>query len=128
MSGSIRWLIGMLMLYTLLSILGNIIDMQPSFLSANQTSTLSSATGYQTVTTVGQSGASAPVWTMVPLTAAGWWQMLSWNFSFWKEYDPATGTLVDSPLIIIYWILFYPLTIGMVILIALTLRALVFGA
>lgn len=102
MSGSIRWLIGMLMLYILLSILGNIIDMQPSYLMPNETAILTNSCGYQVVTTVGQSGASAPVWTMIPATAEGWWQMLSWKFSFWKEYDPATGTLVDSPLMIFY--------------------------
>jgi hypothetical protein len=101
--------------------------MQPAYFTANNTAILDQATGHGLVTTVGQSGSTGPIWTIIPDTAAAWWKMLSWDFSFWKEYDSHTGLLVDSPLKIIWYVLFLPLSIGMVVLIVLTLRQILFG-
>lgn len=129
MSGSIRWLMGLLSLYVLLTILGQTLDAQATYIpSGSALHKLKNNTTFTIVQTPSTSGAKSESGSLMPGTIQEWFNMLSWEFSFWYEYDDAGNKIGESPLRIIWWIMFFPLTIGMIILLLLTMRQLVFGA
>lgn len=127
MYGSIRWLIGLITLYILLCILGNTLDQQSTLLTTNQTAVAQSSTQYTNVQTQSNTmGTTGIVGNLLPATLDGWQKMLTWDFSFWYDYD-AFGNKTDSPWKIIYYIVFVPLTGGMIILLLQVLRQLLLG-
>ena len=129
MSGSIRWLIGLMSLYVLLTILGQTLDAKASYIPSNSALyALKDNTTFTIIQTPSTSGAKSESGSLMPGTIDQWWKMLSWEFSFWYEFDDAGNKIGESPLRMIWWIMFFPLTIGMIILLLLTLRQLVFGA
>ena len=128
MSGSIRWLMGLFSLYILLTILGNTLDAQPAYLSVAERNTIEGVQNYTQLSTVGTAVFPSIVGILLPSTFSGWMKMLSWDYSFWYDIDPVTGAKTESPLRIIWFVMFLPLTIGMIVLLLLTARQLLFGA
>jgi hypothetical protein len=127
MSGSIRWLVGFIMLFGLVSILGNMIDNRTELLSVSQIQTMSPFQNVTTTQIVGTSGNKGAIGNLLPSTIEEWIRALSWDFSFWYEYDHAGVKTGDSPLILVRYILFFPLSVGLLVLFFLTLRQLLFG-
>jgi hypothetical protein len=128
MYGSIRWLIGLVTLYILLTILGNTLDQQPQLVTSTEMSIAQSSTNYQSVNTTSPTmSTTGIVGNLLPSTLDGWAKMLSWDYSFWYEYDIAGHKTGDSPWKIVYYIMFLPLTAGMIILLLQVLRQLLLG-
>lgn len=128
MSGSIRFLIGFIMLFGMLTILGNMLDNQTTLLSSSNIQIMAPFSNVTATQTVGTSGNQGTTGNLLPDTADKWIKALTWDYSFWYEYNDAGVKTGDSPWILVRYILFFPLSVGIIVLLFLTLRALVLGS
>lgn len=123
-----RWLLGIVMLYMILTILGNMLDQQTTLLTSEDTSIAGNVTAYAEGATIGQSGTSSAFAGMLPTSIEAWRKMLTWDFSFWYDINPTTGAKTINPImLIIRCVLFYPLMIVGIIMIIMIVRQSVFG-
>jgi hypothetical protein len=128
MYGSIRWLIGLATLYILLTIFGNTLDQGAQLITSAESGIAQSSLNYQAINTTSSTvGTIGVVGNLLPSTLDGWGRMLSWDYSFWYEYDSAGNRTGESPMRLIYYIIFVPLTGGMIILLLQVLRQLLLG-
>ena len=138
-----RWLIGIIMAFVLMTIVSNIVE-KADIMTASQVAEIQ-AMSEHTLSDVKMDTGESFVTASTPLSALeAIWKAISADYSFWYRVDYDTtsaeceevgGTWLDGercqtphPLIIIKYIVFWPISIAMFVELAFILRRIISGS
>jgi len=114
------------MIFILCTIISNVIELADPMISEDMT-VLGKLTAYSRIEATDVVGIASQFMNATGDVIAGLWEVLWFNYTFFYDVDPVTGDQTSNEWTMVRYALFFPITVGLLFAIAMTIGSLIRG-